>query len=110
MPEARLELGISRGDLPPNLVEPLAFSEENQQWVKDEIKAAMFPNGWGKVAHLIRYWSLPAACVSVVLALVGIIITQNYSINNRVSQDSEFRGSTTVRLKTIEDRLSGIEK
>jgi hypothetical protein len=88
----------------------MPLSEDNQKWVRDEIKSAIFPNGWSRVANRIRYWSLPAACVGGVLALVAIVINQNNSLNNRVSQESEFRGSTTVRLKTIEDRLSGIEK
>jgi hypothetical protein len=91
------------------LVETVPLSEENQNWVREEIRAAINPNGWKKTANWLRYWSLTGICITAFLALIAIIITVGIYATNRVSQESEFRGTTQVRLTNIETRLGGIE-
>ncbi len=91
------------------LVELLAFSQENQQWIEDRIQRAIHPNGWKKTANWLRYWSLTGVCITIFGTLIAIIITVGIFATNRVSQESEFRGTTQTRLANIETRLGGIE-
>jgi len=90
-------------------VESVPLSEENQTWVREEIRAAINPNGWKKTANWLRYWGLTSVCITAFLALVGIVITLGIFAANRIGQESEFRGTTTTRLSAIESRLVTIE-
>ena len=87
----------------------MPFSEENRNWIREEIGKAIHPNGWKRVADWLRYWSILGVCITVFVALIGIIITLGIFVTNRVSQESEFRGTTDQRLKTIEQTLSAIQ-
>jgi hypothetical protein len=91
------------------LVEAVALSEDNQNWVREEIRRAINPNGWKKTANWLRYWSLTGICITTFLTLIAITITLVIFATNRVSQESEFRGTTQTRLTNIETRLGGIE-
>ena len=93
----------------PYLVEAVALNEDNQNWVREEIRRAINPNGWKKTANWLRYWSLTGTCIAIFVALVTIVITLGIFATNRVSQESEFRGATQTRLTNIETRLGGIE-
>jgi hypothetical protein len=66
-------------------VEIVAFSEHNQNWIREEIKKAVHPNGFKKVADRLRYWSLLGICVTAFLALVAMVITLGISTTNRIS-------------------------
>jgi hypothetical protein len=53
----------------------MAFSEDNQQWIRDQIQEAVLPNGFKKVAHWLRYWGLLGVVITAFLALIGLVVT-----------------------------------
>jgi hypothetical protein len=87
----------------------LAFSEDNQNWIREEIRKAINPNGWKKAANWLRYWGVLGFCITFFVGLLAIVTTLGIFTTNRISQESEFRGTTTQQLKTIEQRLTTID-
>ena len=53
--------------------ESVAFSEENQKWITEEIQKAIHPNGFKKFANGLRYWGVLTACITVFVGLVGVL-------------------------------------
>jgi len=91
------------------LAEGMAFSEDNQNWIREEIRRAINHSGWKTVANWLRYWGILGIFITVFVALLAIVTTLGIFTTNRISQESEFRGGTQVRLTNIETRLGGIE-
>jgi hypothetical protein len=87
----------------------MALSEDNQNWVREQIRQSFHPNGWKKVADQLRYWGLLAVVITAFLGLVAIVITLTIFATNKVAVESEFRGKTAERLASIEDRLTSVE-
>jgi hypothetical protein len=91
------------------LAEDLAFSEENQKWIRGEIQAAIHPNGFKKVADHLRYWGFLGVLVTAFIALIGVAVGLGIAVANLINQNSEFRGKTDQRLTTIEGDLKDIK-
>jgi hypothetical protein len=87
------------------LVEAVPLSEDNQNWVRGEIRQAIHPSGWRKAADVLRYWGVLGVIITAFLALIAIVITLGIFATNKISQESEFRGTTGERLKNIESNL-----
>jgi hypothetical protein len=90
-------------------LEDMAFSEQNQQWIRDQIDQALHPNGFRKVAERLRYWGVLGVLVTTFFALIAIVTTLAIFATNKVTVESEFRGKTNQRLETIEGKLTSIE-
>jgi hypothetical protein len=88
----------------------MPLSEDNQNWVRTEIQAALYPNGAKRVASWLRYWGVLGVCVTAFIALIAIVVTLGIFTTNRIGQESEFRGTTQTKLTNIETKLGGIEK
>ncbi|HWY53008.1 MAG TPA: hypothetical protein VNZ03_00990 [Terriglobales bacterium] len=91
------------------LVEDLAFSEDNQNWIREEIQKAIYPNGFRKVADRLRYWGLLAVCITAFVALLAIAVSLGIYVASTMNRESEFRGATSEQLKTVSLRLTDIE-
>jgi hypothetical protein len=94
----------------------MKLRDDDKKWLSDEIARqlkevidALKPHGWHKLAHLLRQLGPIIGSCAFVLALFAAVITLGIFATNRISQESEFRGSTQVRLTNIEGRLGGIE-
>jgi len=91
------------------LVENVAFSEENQNWILEEIQKAIYPNGFRRVADRLRYWGLLAACIGAFFTLIAIAVSLGIYVASTMNRESEFRGATTEQFKSVNLRLSDIE-
>ena len=87
----------------------MAFSEDNQNWVREEINKAIYPNGSRKIANFLRYWGLLAVCIGAFISVIAMAVSLGIYVANTMGRESEFRGTTSQQLKTIEQRLSGLE-
>jgi hypothetical protein len=92
------------------LVETVPFSDDNREWIRQEIQKAVNPNGFKKIANWLRYWSLLAICITAFVGLIAITVSVWNSANSRLSQESEFRGKTEQRLTNIEQRTDKVEQ
>ncbi|HKW64542.1 MAG TPA: hypothetical protein VJN89_18465 [Candidatus Acidoferrum sp.] len=95
-------------ELPENNVD-MPLSEENQNWVLEQIRKALYPNGFRKIADPLRYWGLLGICITVFLSVIAIAVTFGISATNRASQEAEFRGKTDTRLTNIETDVREIK-
>lgn len=87
----------------------MAFSEDNQDWIRLQIEEAIRPNGFKKVANWLRYWGLLGIAITAFLTLIGLVVTLGIFTTNKISQEAEFRGKTEKTLETIDKRLTSIE-
>lgn len=87
----------------------MPLSEDNQQWVLDQIQQTRYPNGWRKIADRLRYWGLLGVIVTAILGLIAIVVTLGIFATNKISQESEFRGKADQRLKDIESTLQDLK-
>lgn len=92
-----------------NVVESVPLSQDNQDWVRQEIRQAIHPSGFRKAADVMRYWAVLGVIITAFLALIAMVVTLVIFSTNKVTQEAEFRGTTGERLKSIETRLSEIE-
>lgn len=96
--------------------EEMKLRDEDKKWFAGEIERQLSevvdsfkPHGWRRLVHLLRELGPIIGTFSFVLGLIAIIITVGIFATNRVSQESEFRGTTVQQFKTIDQRLSTIE-
>jgi len=96
--------------------EEMKLRDEDKKWFAeeiarqlDEVVGSFKPHGWRKLVHLLRELGPIIGTCSFVLALIALVITLGIFSANKISQESEFRGTTTEQLKTVNLRLSGIE-
>ncbi len=87
----------------------MAFSEENEKWIRDQIQQAVYPNGFKKIAGRLRYWGLLAVLVTAFLALIAIVVTLGIALFNKANEESRFRGSAEQRLTRIESDIKEIK-
>jgi hypothetical protein len=92
-----------------DLVESVPLSQDNQNWIREEIHQAMHPNGWRKALDVLRYWGVLGTVVTAFLALIAMAITLGIFSANKISKESEFEGTTSTRLADVEKRLGAIE-
>ena len=91
--------------------EEMAFSPENQGWVRDEIETALSkalrgikpPSGFRKALYTLREWGVLAVILTIIVTLLIFALTQWNTANARLTAEAVFRTHT-------EDRLDGIEK
>ena len=88
----------------------MAFSLENQQWIKDEInraiRAAVNPPGRAaRILRGLRDYGLTAAIYAVPIGLLAIIVALGLGLVNRRETEATFRGTTQERLGGIERQL-----
>jgi hypothetical protein len=86
----------------------MAFSQENQDWIKAQIREALYPNGFKKAANFLRYWGVLGVCVTAFVAIVAICVALGNALWNNVATEATFRGTTTQKLKDIDDQISAI--
>jgi hypothetical protein len=91
-----------------DLVESVALSQENQDWVREEIRRAINPNGWRKLAYWLREWSLVAVVPTIMIALLALVFTAGYYAFSRVGQEATFQTRTTDKLSAIDDNLKSL--
>jgi len=91
------------------LTEDMAFSPENQKWIKDEIQNAIAhlspPKGWKKALRVLRENAPLGGIFAVVLALIAIVITLAIATFSRRDVEAGFRGTTEEKLKGIDRQL-----
>jgi len=92
------------------------LSGEDKEWLSGEIAQQLEaridefrPHGWRKLVKALREIGPIAASISIVLILVGMVITLGIFATNRVTQEAEFRGKTDSRLTAVEGRLKDID-
>jgi hypothetical protein len=95
------------------LEEEMAFSPENQKWVKDEINSAIHahlgpPGRAEKILRGLRDWGLTGTMVAVPLALLAGVITLGIRVTSDVRDEATFRSHTEDRLKAIEAGLNAL--
>jgi hypothetical protein len=90
--------------------ETMAFSAENEKWIRDCIESAVYPSGWKRLAHWLRYWSLLAIAVTFVLSLVGTVVTLAVTLSNRTEAEATFRGKAEEKLAGIDGLRSDIRQ
>jgi hypothetical protein len=90
------------------LVETVALSDDNQNWVREEIRRAIHPNGWKNAANWLRYWSVVAVVPTVMVGLLALAFAAGYYAFSRVGQEATFQTRTTDKLSTIDDSLKAL--
>ncbi|MGD0775081.1 MAG: hypothetical protein ABSC05_19875 [Candidatus Solibacter sp.] len=90
----------------------MAFSPENQQWIRDEIdraiRATIYPVAT-RFLHSLRDWSITAALVTVPIALLGGVIVLGVRVASDIRDEATFRTHTDDRLKAIEVSLNDLQ-
>jgi len=86
----------------------MAFSQENEKWILEQIQQAMYPNGWKKIANWLRYWGVLGVLVTATISLIAMALTLGIFAVNRTNEESRFRGSTEARLTQIETSLEAL--
>src|SRR5258705_8539593 len=82
------------------------FQAEIRQEVKTAVQDYLHPQGWKKFAHWLREWSLVALVPTLIVALLGLVLTSAYYAFSRVSREADFQAHTTDKLGDIQGSLS----
>jgi hypothetical protein len=95
--------------------EDMAFSSENQQWIRDEIDRAIriAVNPLSRTKRLLRGlkdWGLTALIWAVPLALLGGCIALGTRLVSDIKEGATFRTHTEDKIAGIEKSLSGVER
>lgn len=89
----------------------MALRNDDRAWVNAEINTALAslkPSGWKKLSYWLREWGVVGITVSVILALLGLLVTVSIYAAEGIVKNAEFRTHTEDRLTDIEARLDKI--
>jgi hypothetical protein len=104
-------------DLPAPIEEEeesaMAFSEDNQKWIRDEIAKAvdeLKPHGFRKFIFKLREYGAVAIPFTIVLALIAMVITLGMAYVNRSTAEASFQATTTFRLGEIDKSMAALSQ
>ncbi|MGD0578290.1 MAG: hypothetical protein ABSC08_05115 [Bryobacteraceae bacterium] len=95
----------------------MSFSLENQQWVQEQIRAALDkalrglkpPSGFKKALYLLREYGVLAGTAMVIVALLTFAAAGWNAANSRLEKEVEFRTKTMDTLARIDERLQRMQ-
>lgn len=108
-------VGVEDNELPPPIEfeEDMPFSSDNQKWIQDEIAKAvneLRPHGWRKLLFKLREYGALAIPITIILALLGMVITLGMAYVNRSTAEAVFQTNTNNHFTSIENTLTAINQ
>lgn len=101
--ETQSLLGVGRGLT-------VALGKTTETRVREIVREELKPSAVRRVFDNLRYWGLLAAIVSVILALLGMVITLGVFATNKLTQEADFRARTDERLKQLDESSRKLEE
>ena len=97
-------------------LDDMKLREEDKVWLSSEIANRLAteranliePSRFNRVAQFLREWGVTGACVTGIIALLGITLGALYYSFSRVDKEARFQATTEGRLTGIEKSLHEI--
>ena len=94
-------------------IEDMALRNEEKEWVREEIAAAiqehLQPHGWRRLGSFLKTWIPLGSALGILIALLALAgAGWNYSLS-RVDKEARFQTTTEATLKTVQADIAEIK-